>query len=71
MIAEEQKYIAEIFKIGGFAFIAPFGKVVLGIPYFRLIDITIESLLTFALTFSLAIIGIMLIHEGIKLLRIR
>ena len=69
MITKDREYIAEIFKIAGFAFVAPFGKLVLGIPYFSLEKITIESLLNVVLTFSFACIGIILIVTGSNILR--
>lgn len=31
MVLEEDKYRAELFKIGGFALMSPFGKFVLGV----------------------------------------
>ena len=69
MITREGEYIAEIFKIGGFAFIAPFGKVMLGVPYLELDQITAEYLLYFSLTLFLAIFGIILLFKGIELMR--
>jgi len=39
MITKEQEYIADILKIAGFAFCAPFGKVILSYPYLRVADL--------------------------------
>lgn len=69
MISEEQKYIAEIFKIGGFALIAPLGKVILGIPYLTFEDLTIEFIMYFIQTLCFAIWGIILMRKGKELLR--
>ena len=69
MVTKEQEYTAEVLKIAGFAFIAPFGKLILGIPFFRMHDITIDSILFFIFTFSLCCFGIMLMFKGKELLR--
>ena len=69
MATKEGEYIAELFKIAGFASLAPFGKLTLGIPYFELDHITIESLLYLVLTLSFAIFGIVLLYKGTELMR--
>lgn len=69
MITKEEEYKAEICKIGGFAFIAPLGKVTLSIPYAELFEIPISHSLYLALVISFACIGVMLIFKGTEILR--
>ena len=69
MITKEEEYMAETCKIGGFAFIAPFGKVIFSIPYVELFAVTISQLLYAMLAISFACIGMMLIFKGKEILR--
>ena len=69
MITKEDEYLSEICKIGGFAFIAPFGKVFLSISYIELSEMTTSHMLYITVTFLLACIGIMMIFNGKEILR--
>lgn len=64
MITKEDEYTAEICKIGGFAFVAPFGKVILSFPYLELFELTSSQMLYIAFTISLACIGVLMINSG-------
>lgn len=69
MVTKEQEYRAEILKISGFAFLAPFGKIALSILYLSLSDLTINTLLYIILTLGLAVIGIIFLLDGINLVK--
>lgn len=69
MITKEDEYIAETCKIGGFAFIVPFGKVILSIPYIELFALPISHILYIAFTFLLTCIGVFMIFKGKEILR--
>ena len=69
MITKEEEYKAEVCKIGGFALIAPFGKVMLNIPYIELFSLSNSHLLYIATTMLLGIIGIIMIFNGKDILK--
>ncbi len=71
MITKEQEYRAEILKIAGFAFIAPFAKIFLTLPFIDYGTIAIDSLLYIIYMLMLAIVGIILFFDGCKMIRER
>ncbi|MBI3590189.1 MAG: hypothetical protein HY094_02285 [Candidatus Melainabacteria bacterium] len=68
MFIEEQKYRAEIFKIGGFSLMAPFGKLILGIPDFRLTNLSLQLLVFVIVVIASFYVGIILILKGFEAL---
>ncbi len=69
MINKEDEYKAEVFKIGGFALIAPFGKEMLNVPFIELFNIQSSHLLYMIFTLLLAYIGVNLLFNGKEILR--
>ena len=69
MVTKEEEYMAEICKITGFAFIAPFGKEMLNIPYIELFNIPSSHLLYMIFTLLLACVGMNLIFKGKEIVR--
>lgn len=69
MITKEAEYVSEVCKIAGFAFIAPFGKETLDIPYTELFNIPNSHLLYMTFTLLLACIGINIIFKGKEILK--
>ena len=69
MLTKEDEYIAEICKIGGLALIAPFGQVMLSLPYIELFTLPSSHLLYIVFTLLLVCIGMGMIFKGKEILR--
>lgn len=67
MILEEYKYRAEVFKIAGFSFMAPLGKLILSIPDFNIKSITVQSMVFIIVALVSLYFGIILILRGLDM----
>lgn len=66
MITDEDKQIAEIFKIAGFALMSPLGKVVLDIPGFKFYSTNIAYVIFFVISLFLFHLGIIVISKCVE-----
>ena len=71
MIIEEQKYRADVFKIGGFSLMTPFGKLILEIPNFKLAGLNFQLIIFAIIAFVSAYLGLVLILRGFEALEER
>ena len=69
MATKQNEYKADILKISVFAFCAPLAKEFLVIPYLASADFTANYVLYLIQIALLAISGILLFMQGIKLLK--
>ena len=58
------EYRAEIFKLAGFGFFTPLGKVILSIPNLKLTDLNFQFYLFFCLSLLFTYFAIILILKG-------
>ncbi|MBI3591504.1 MAG: hypothetical protein HY094_09045 [Candidatus Melainabacteria bacterium] len=66
MVNEEQKQLAEIFKIAGFALMTPFGNVILGFPGLKPADFTALFFLNLPLSMGLFYLGIIVLLKSLE-----
>lgn len=66
MVTELDKYKARTLQIFGFAFMAPFGQVVMGVIADDLINFSYRFVITFFLSITLVLFGIIIISQGQK-----
>jgi len=64
MVSEENKYFAEVYKVIGFAFMAPFGRVILSIPSLKLSDLSFGFLVYTFLSLFLVYVGAIILLKG-------
>ncbi len=67
MITSDE-YRVDILKVTGFAFMAPFGKIVLSIFDFQFDDFNIKFFICLAVSFLLLYIGIIIIVRGYEIM---
>lgn len=65
MITEEDKQISEVFKIAGFGFMSPFGKVVLDMPGFTFYPINFMYLIFVCISLLSFYMGIIVVAKSI------
>lgn len=66
MITEEQKHLADIFKIAGFALMTPLGRIVLNIPEFNFTYLNIQYIIFALVSLALFYLGIIFMLKSIE-----
>ncbi len=64
MAMDIQKYRAQFFQISGFCFMSPFGKLVLGIPGYKLSDFNFLFIIYIVISLFLFYLGIIFMFKG-------
>ncbi len=67
MTTEEEQF-SEILKIAGFSLMTPLGSLFLGMPIFKLSNLTIVSFIYFLISLLLFFLGIILLLKSIEVL---
>lgn len=64
MIKEENKFLAEVYKISGFALMSPFAQYFLNSPNFKVTNLTIFSIGHILLSIVLFCCGVIMIQRA-------
>ena len=68
MVTKRDEFVAEIFKIAGFAMMTPLGKFILDFPYLKKENININMIIYIIISVALCYFGIIVALRGIDIL---
>ncbi len=69
MLADDQKYLSDVFKLAGFALMTPIGKVVLNLSDLKPFSLNTRSVCILLFLMLLFYFGIITLYEGYKTTR--